>query len=201
MTRRRQPKPHPAFRMPSMRTIMSRKTSITHAFANAIVPQVMPTIDEVDRALTILGMKAEDVRCAYCGDRSSEWDHLRAVVHNRRATGYISEIGNLVPACGKCNQSRGNKPWREWMCSSAARSPKTRGIPDIATRMDRLEAFERWRAPVQLNVEGIIGQTEWENYWRLCDSIVDEMKAAQVVADDIKRRVALRLTGGIPPGA
>ena len=63
------------------------------------------------RSVIVLG--EEGARCAYCGDKASDWDHLRPLVVKRRPTGFISEIANLVPACGKCNQSKGNSPWRE----------------------------------------------------------------------------------------
>src|SRR5437660_7675274 len=91
-----------AFRMPSVQTMVSRKSSITNAFVNAIIPVVPPSVEEIEEALRILGMQPDDVRCAYCGDKSSEWDHLRPLVKGRRPTGFISEIGNLVPSCGKC---------------------------------------------------------------------------------------------------
>src|SRR5687767_102420 len=95
------------FRMPSVQTMMSRKSSITNAFVNSLIPVIEPSAAEIAEALTILGMTVEDVRCAYCGDVASEWDHLRPLVVGRRPTGFISEIGNLVPSCGKCNQSKG----------------------------------------------------------------------------------------------
>jgi 5-methylcytosine-specific restriction endonuclease McrA len=116
------------FQMPTPVSIMGRSSSITNSFINAIIPVVLPTEDELREALSILQMSADDLRCAYCGDRSTEWDHLRPLVVNQRPTGYISEIGNLVPACGKCNQSKGNKPWRSWMEGTAPQSPKTRGV-------------------------------------------------------------------------
>src|SRR5438105_7280917 len=115
-----------AFRMPSVQTMVSRKSSITNAFVNSLIPIIPPTKEEIHEALAILGMDADRVRCAYCGDRSTEWDHLRPLVVNRRPTGYISEIGNLVPSCGKCNQSKGNKNWLVWMQSSAQWCPKSR---------------------------------------------------------------------------
>src|SRR5262249_46649708 len=90
------------FRLPSVQTMVSRKSSITNAFVNAVIPVIPPTLEEVLQALTILGMEPTDVRCAYCGDKSSEWDHLRPLVLNKRPTGFITEIANLVPACGKC---------------------------------------------------------------------------------------------------
>src|SRR3954452_17029718 len=69
-----------AFRMPSVQTMMSRKSSITNAFVNSIIPVIPPTDAEVSEALKILGLDPTDLRCAYCGDRASEWDHLRPLV-------------------------------------------------------------------------------------------------------------------------
>src|SRR4051812_20391359 len=89
-----------AFQMPSVQTMVSRKSSITNAFVNAVIPVVKPTHDEIEQAFQILGIDPNNPRCAYCGDRASEWDHLRPLVQNRRPTGYISEIANLVPSCG-----------------------------------------------------------------------------------------------------
>lgn len=98
-----------AFQMPSVQTMVSRKSSITNAFVNSLIPVIRPSPDEIEKALAILEIAPTDVRCAYCGDKSSEWDHLRPFVLKMRPTGYISEIANLVPSCGKCNQSKGNK--------------------------------------------------------------------------------------------
>ena len=118
-----------AFQMPSVQTMVSRKSSITNAFVNAIIPTIPPTNDEIAKALTILGMEPDDVRCAYCGDKATEWDHLRPLVAKRRPTGFISEIANLVPACGKCNQSKGGSDWRKWMLSKARLSPRVEESP------------------------------------------------------------------------
>src|SRR6478609_11845284 len=106
------------FTMPRPVAITGRTSSITNSFINSIIPVVVPTRDEVKCALKILGME-ERVDCAYCGDPYTEWDHLRPLVVDKRPTGYISEIHNLVPACGKCNQSKGNKSWKAWIQSTA----------------------------------------------------------------------------------
>lgn len=179
-----------AFRMPLVQTMVSRKSSITNAFVNAVVPAVPPTPEEVDEALAILGMERSDVRCAYCGDLATEWDHLRPLVVQRRPTGFISEIANLVPACGKCNQSKGNKPWRVWMVSTADRSPTGRGILDVAGRLARLEAYERWRTPTQIDFAAIIGHDAWEQYWALCEAVIAEMSQCQDVADTIRAQIS-----------
>lgn len=179
-----------AFRMPSVQTMVSRKSSITNAFVNAIIPVVLPSASEIAEALSILGMKHDDVRCVYCGDRSTEWDHLRPLVLNRRPTGYVSEIANLVPACGKCNQSKGNASWREWMRNAKAKlSPTGRGIADVVERIQRLEAYEQWRKPMQIDFVAIIGPAEWEEYWSLCEAVNNELRKAQDVAEALRKRI------------
>src|SRR6185312_1558907 len=134
-------------------SITGRSSSITNCFASAIIPVIHPTAEEVSEALAILGLSADDLRCAYCGDPSTEWDHLRPLIMGQRPTGYVSEIRNLVPACSKCNQSKGNKPWRVWIQSNAPRSPKARGLPGIEDRVARLETFERWGLPRKIDFE------------------------------------------------
>jgi len=105
--------------MPTPMKITGRSSSITNSFINSIIPIIVPTNEQVKEALEILGMDHDSFQCAYCGATASEWDHLRPLVLNKKPTGYISEIHNLVPACGKCNQSKGNKPWHTWITSSA----------------------------------------------------------------------------------
>ena len=132
-----------AFQMPSFQTMVSRKSSVTNAAVNSVIPAITPTPDQIEKALAILGMLVTDVRCALLRRSVNQWDHLRPLVINRRPTGYISEIANLVPACGKCNQSKGNKPWRTWMLnSSAKRSPTCRGLPNVADRISRVETYD-----------------------------------------------------------
>ena len=177
------------FQMPSVQTMMSRKSSITNAFVNAVIPVVPPTHEEIAEALRILEQKLDDVRCTYCGDVTTEWDHFRPLVLNRRPTGYISEIANLVPACGKCNQSKGNKNWRVWMLSDAKLSPTGRKVQDVNLRIARLEAFEKWRAPVVVDFERILGKEEWERYWALCEGVIEEMRKCQLVAIELRDRV------------
>lgn len=179
-----------AFRMPSVQTMASRTSSITNAFVNAVIPAVKPTVEEIDEALRILGMDPADVRCAYCGDRSTEWDHLRPLVVDRRPTGYITEIANLVPACGKCNQSKGNKPWRTWIRGTSAKhSPTKRGIAGTDSRVERLEAFERWRQPRRLDFDSLLGAAEWDGYWKLWENLLGEMTKCQKVADALRATI------------
>jgi HNH endonuclease len=177
------------FTMPSVQTMVSRKSSITNAFVNSVIPVIPPTVEEIEEALAILGMEVASVCCTYCGNPMSEWDHLRPLVVKRRPTGFITEIANLVPACGKCNQSKGNKPWRAWMLSNARLSPTGRNVPDVAQRVARLDAYEKWRPPTIIEFESILGGETWEHYWSLCENVNDELRKCQEVATSIRSKI------------
>jgi hypothetical protein len=180
-----------AFQMPSVASMVSRKSSITNAFVNTLIPQIMPTVEEIEQALAVLGMDPIDVRCAYCGDVKTEWDHLRPLVVNQRPTGYISEIANLVPACPKCNQSKRNEGWRTWMVSTSARhSPTARRKPDVDVRMAKLEDYERWKVPIRIeSFEAILGAEDWAAYWQSWQKINDDLRECQRIADGLRAKI------------
>ncbi len=183
--------------MPSVASMVSRKSSITNAFVNTLIPQIPPTVEEIEQALTVLAMDPADVRCAYCGDAKTEWDHLRPLVVKQRPTGYITEIANLVPACGKCNQSKRNAEWRIWMASKTApRSQTARGKPDVAHRMARLEDYERWKVPIKIELfEKILGAEDWAAYWQSWQRINDDLRECQRIADGLRDKIANAIRG------
>lgn len=185
-------KRHPAFRMPVPVKINGRASSITNAFVNGVIPCVHPTWDEVEEALTILGMGADDVQCIYCGGMPTEWDHLRPLVRNKQPTGFISEIANLVPSCGKCNQSKGARHWRDWMLGTAPRSPTSRGVPDVAERIEKLACYEAWRAPTEFDFHEAVGRDLWDKHWSNYERLRALMEECEETAALIRRRIAQR---------
>jgi len=174
--------------MPKPMKITSRSSSITNAFINSIIPVVTPSEEQVQEALSILDMLS-NYQCSYCGATATEWDHLRPLVLNKKPTGYISEIHNLVPACGKCNQSKGNKEWRQWMLSDAPLSPKTKAIPGIEARINRLANYESWGTPTNMDFESIVGKDVWEQHWDNWEQVQNIMKKAQEIAAQINDKV------------
>jgi len=177
------------FQMPRPMSVRGRISSITNSFINGIIPIVAPTAQEISDALADLQMDSDNVRCIYCGDPATEWDHLRPLVKGQRATGYISEIANLVPACGKCNQSKGNKPWREWMMSAALLSPKTRGVANLAERIDLLNRYETSRTPTLVDFEKIVGTELWAQYWDNWRALLNAMQASDDLAVELRTRI------------
>jgi len=178
------------FRMPTPMKITGRSSSITNAFINSIIPIMEPTNEQVKEALSILGMSYYSFQCSYCGVTATEWDHLRPLVLNKKPTGYVSEIHNLVPSCGKCNQSKGNKEWSTWMVSDAKLSPKSRGIKDIELRMQRLSDYEKWGKPTVVDFEKIVGKDRWTQHWKNWELVQSTMKDAQVLATEINKTIA-----------
>ena len=80
------------FKMPKPVNITGRTSTITNSFVTSIIPCISPTTEQLRECLQILGLDQEDLRCAYCGDKSTEWDHLRPIVKGKKPTGYISDI-------------------------------------------------------------------------------------------------------------
>ena len=174
------------FRMPTPVKITGRTSSITNAFVNGIIPVIEPTEEEIESALETLGMDKDHIVCAYCGNPYTEWDHFHPLIKDKMPTGYISEIHNLVPACGKCNQSKGNKYWKTWMLSDATLSPSSRHIPDIEQRIKHLEDYEQKYAPIKIDFEEIIGKDMWEQHWANCQALHDLMQESQKHSDKLK---------------
>jgi hypothetical protein len=79
----------------------------------------------------------ESPQCVYCGSREiRRWDHLYPV-----AAGGDAVVGNMVPACGRCDDSKQDLPYREWVISAARYSPKSQGVPDLDIRLARIDAY------------------------------------------------------------
>ena len=100
---------------------------------------------------------------------------------------FPSSIRNLVPACGKCNQSKGNKDWRSWIRSGAKWSPVTRGKQGLDERVRRLGAFEAWAQCEPVDIASLVPPTAWEGYWRLLDDLLERMEEADATAAEIAR--------------
>ena len=178
------------FRMPTPVKVTGLSSSVTKSFVGGIIPCVKPTDEEVNQALEVLDMTAETVCCAYCGDPSTEWDHLNPLIRDKKPTGYISEIHNLVPACGKCNQSKGGSDWREWITGPAPLSPASRKVPNLEEKISRIARYEERFQPVRLNFEAIVGKDPWEEYWKAHAHLVEEMRRCDETASRIRKTIA-----------
>ena len=182
------------YKPPTSNGIIGRKSTITSEFVRSLIPTLEPSRAEYEKALSILGQKEGQLECSYCGGGFTEWDHFQPVVQNRKPTGYISNIQNLGPSCGKCNQSKGNKHWKVWMFGSAKLSPKTRGIKDLNLRSEKLEVYEEWGKSNKIKFEDILTDQELKTHWSNLESIVVLMQEADAHADILKAKINNELT-------
>jgi len=91
--------------------------------------------EQVEQVLRFFGTPSPV--CVYCGtDKVSRWDHLVAL-----RNGGETVLGNLVPSCGSCDDSKAEKGFELWMRSDTKCSPTTRKISDIEARITRLKEY------------------------------------------------------------
>ena len=187
---------HPDFDLPGQGSPISRLSSITGSLVHMLVPWIPPSEAEVDRALDVLGMgRGAQCTCAYCGATRTEWDHLRPLVRNKRPTGYITELANLVPACGKCNQSKSGADWRPWLLEgNSQRHPRSRGAStqDLERRAARLSAFELAFPPHHIDFEALLGAEQWKTYWDHLVAIEEALRRS--TSEGERLRAALEST-------
>ena len=49
-----------------------------------------------------------------------------------------------------------------------------------------LRRYEQWKSPTKVDFEAIAGREQWENYWGLCEAVIEELKQCQEHADAIR---------------
>jgi hypothetical protein len=89
---------------------------------------------EIDLVLAFFG---DPPHCVYCrGPEVRRWDHVVPV-----REGGETVVGNIVPACARCDDSKQHRPFAEWMQGDAPLSPKNRGVKDIDERIACIRAY------------------------------------------------------------
>lgn len=115
-------------------TIMGRKSTFANAFASALAPHDSFVVADVAQAIKDLGQDPEkDLDCVYCGEPAATWDHVFNRVVKGDFSGHGHRIRNLVPCCRTCNESKGQKPWRDFL--------ELRNPPDKDVRVQRMTKF------------------------------------------------------------
>lgn len=184
---------HPDFNPPARRSsLKGRTTTLAGLFVLSITPFRQPSVEDVDLALSILGMKRGKVTCAYCGGNKTEWDHFRPVVKKGRPSGYITEIQHLVPSCGRCNQSKSGSHWKDWILGSASKSPKTLKVVDLRKRVARLDRYERWRRPTRINYSRILDHHTLSKHFAYLGKVLAILSTAEKHAARIRSRIEER---------
>jgi len=78
-----------------------------------------------------------DPTCVFCGSTDvKRWDHLVPITK-----GGETVLGNMVPACARCDDSKQHLVFDEWMLSDAKHAPKNRGVKDVQSRIERIREY------------------------------------------------------------
>lgn len=167
--------------------ISGRGSTINHAFASALA--LFDEFDEerINNALEIVGQSpSEQLLCVYCGKKAEDADHLNGLVTNTKYTGNGHVIGNLVPSCKSCNNSKRQKPWRDWA--------EHRNVPQ-----ERINQIAKYASlappPVSEDKLKELYPDLMDAYARLRNLCKDTMRAADSVAKEIQRLERKRLAG------
>lgn len=138
---------------PASDKIGSRSSTIARAMASTLMPRIGAT-DEERRKIVKLSLgnnaKKEDniivipgnlkeLKCVYCGNKATNFDHLFPFIRDKQPTGYFTEPANLVPCCDECNQRKGSKNWDDYMTNLI--TADNGNSDDLEQRMVRLKEY------------------------------------------------------------
>ncbi len=97
---------------------------------------------------------------------------------SRSQGGGDTKIGNMVPACGACDDSKQNNNFEEWMTGNAPKSPRARGISDLESRIDKIKRYA-----------SEYGYTPRQPSDRLCESELRQFETLNEDLEKLRKRI------------
>lgn len=166
-------------------TVMGRKSTFANAFASALAPHDIYVPAEVADAMRDLGQDPDaELQCVYCGAEAATWDHVFNRVIKGDFSGHGHRVRNLVPCCRTCNESKGQKPWREFF--------ETRNPMDKEERVRRMEQFLGSTAAQPIATEEMRHKAgeELMRFLEIRSQVFELMAEADRLAAIIRQKVA-----------
>jgi hypothetical protein len=122
--------------------------------------------------------------CAFCGAKQApRKDHLVPVIH---CGDFVRR--NVVPACQKCDDSKGQKGYREWMLNSNSRgSLKARGFTEEQIRK-RIELIEEWQSGYRPRTEAELFGKDYATYQQILRKMEQLCEESEQMTDRVKSR-------------
>lgn len=122
--------------------------------------------------------------CVFCGSSEvKRWDHLVPV--NK---GGETVLGNMVPACAPCDDSKQDRPFEKWVMSDAKESPKSRGAEDIDQRVERIKAYIQYFGYTPRNLEERLNKYELERLTTIRSRLQELKKDIEALIDGYRAR-------------
>jgi len=139
--------------------------------------------EEVTKVLEFF-FGAGQPECAFCGSSEiKRWDHLLPI-----SKGGDTVLGNMVPACAQCDDSKQGKPFEDWMVSNAKYSPKSRGVKDVSQRIKRIKAYIQHFGYVPRSEEERLNKHELERLKIIRSKLLDIRGDIEMLIKDYRAR-------------
>ncbi|MEX2445189.1 MAG: HNH endonuclease [Alkalispirochaeta sp.] len=129
-----------------------------------------------------------DSCCAFCGEGATRENRGIVPDHLVPVTDYGElMLGNVVPACQRCNDSRGNGDWRKYVVEE---------FPEKASqRIATIEAYLSAHPYKPFHPEEILNQDELREYNEILAKWESIQETAKDLYDKVKTRRGIRQTG------
>ena len=138
--------------------------------------------DETRKVLDFFGKDPPE--CVFCGSLDvKRWDHLVAIKE-----GGETVLGNMVPACARCDDSKRNLPFEEWMRSSVGGSPTSRGILDVDQRIEHIKAYMQRFGYVPQTLEQRLDEREQEQLRDIRSRLQEVRQDTEKLIKDYRER-------------
>lgn len=103
------------FKWPAHATLNARSSTISNAFVQTFTPWITEKDNKVQELYNkYVDSKFDSSKCFYCGADATSSDHIIPLVSDRKPTGAITEIYNLLPCCNSCNSAKGSKTFEDF---------------------------------------------------------------------------------------
>ncbi len=144
--------------------------------------------EQMDETLDHFKQWEEQPACVFCGSTEVErWDHLIAVSRFGQTV-----LGNLAPACKRCDDSKGNRPHADWMRGSAKHSPASRDVPNVEERIRHVDAFMEKYGARPVPFEERLTGAELRELQALVAELDAVYKRANGLIEDFRQRTGAR---------
>jgi len=136
------------------------------------------TTEDYEDALEFFG------GCAFCGAKQApRKDHLIPVIQRGDFTRH-----NVVPACQKCDDSKGRKEYHEWMLNSnSRRSLKARGFTDKQIER-QIKLIEKWQSGYRPRTEAELFGKDYSTYQQILQRMEQLCEESKQMTDRVKSR-------------
>ena len=122
--------------------------------------------------------------CVFCGSPDvKRWDHLVSV--NK---GGETVLGNMVPACARCDDSKRDVPFEEWMESGVNGSPQSRGIADVPRRVEHIQEYVKHYNYEVRSMRERLSPQELERLEEIRSRLADLRKDVDALIGDYRER-------------